>query len=65
MLQLEGDLGRTPQHWKTRLDRAQKSFPSRVRMKSLSIKIKEAQMQSITAHKKTTIDILVKVSPVA
>ncbi|XP_033645492.1 myotubularin-related protein 13-like isoform X1 [Asterias rubens] len=60
MLQLEGDLGRTPQHWKTRLDRAQKSFPSRVRMKSLSVKIKEAQMQSITAHKKTTIDILVK-----
>ncbi|XP_038054357.1 myotubularin-related protein 13-like isoform X3 [Patiria miniata] len=58
MMQLEGDLGRTPQHWKTRLDRAQKSFPSRVRRKSLSIK--EAQQQSMSAHKKTTIDILVK-----
>ncbi|XP_022088215.1 myotubularin-related protein 13-like isoform X3 [Acanthaster planci] len=58
MMQLEGDLGRTPQHWKTRLDRAQKGFPSRARRKSLSMK--EAQQQSMSAHKKTTIDILVK-----
>ncbi len=60
MRQLEDDLGHSPQRWKQRLDVLEHKFTMH-RQRNVSA-VKEAQSVSMTAHKKTTIDILVRVS---
>ncbi|XP_041471709.1 myotubularin-related protein 13-like isoform X7 [Lytechinus variegatus] len=58
MRQLESDLGKQHKNWKHLLEHLEARFVTR--RKRTSQATEEARVQSMTAHKKTTIDILVR-----